>query len=54
MSTPVSSEDSAEGRRRSVPTPDTALWHRDPLASRAYLTAEWKALLGYEDHELGQ
>ncbi|MEN9575295.1 MAG: hypothetical protein RL514_3150 [Verrucomicrobiota bacterium] len=52
MNTPSPSEDPA-ARRRAVPTPDTELWHRDPLTSRAYLTAEWKALLGYEDHELG-
>lgn len=52
MSTPLPSEDPA-GNHRAVPTPDSELWHRDPLTSRVYLSAEWKALLGYEEHELG-
>ncbi len=31
---------------------DAGLWHRDPLTDRVYLSPEWKALIGYADHEL--
>ncbi|PAW89699.1 MAG: hypothetical protein B9S33_02520 [Pedosphaera sp. Tous-C6FEB] len=29
-----------------------SFWQRDVLTGRVLITAEWKALLGYEDHEL--